>query len=119
MLSSVDMFIPYYTGKIIDILGQQYQASEFMSAVLFMAMYSIGRYERLSPCIVTSLKANKANSLFWLFSSVSAGCRGGLLLCAISAFMCRIRVQVFGALTKQEIAFFEKIKTGKTSGHET
>lgn len=49
-----------------------------------------------------------------MISSVSAGCRGGLLMCAISAFICRIKVQVFGALTKQEIAFFEKVKTGKT-----
>ncbi|XP_075867347.1 antigen peptide transporter 2a isoform X2 [Nelusetta ayraudi] len=83
-----DTFIPFYTGKIIDILGQHYQATEFLSAVLFMAMYSIG-------------------------SSVSAGCRGGFLLCAISAFTCRIKVKVFGALTKQEIAFFEKVKTGE------
>lgn len=43
MLHSVDMFIPFYTGKIIDILGHQYRATEFMSAVIFMAMYSIGR----------------------------------------------------------------------------
>lgn len=83
-----DMFIPFYTGKIVDILGQHYQASEFMSAVLFMALYSIG-------------------------SSVSAGCRGGLLLWAISSFICRIKVKVFGALTKQEIAFFEKVKPGE------
>lgn len=53
MLYSVDMFIPFYTGKIIDILGQQYQATEFMSAVLFMAMYSIARYEGQLSCIHT------------------------------------------------------------------
>lgn len=54
------------------------------------------------------------DSLFgWLISSVSAGCRGGLLLCAISAVTCRIRVKLFGALTKQEIGFFETTKTGK------
>lgn len=53
MLYAVDMFIPFYTGKIIDILGQHYQAAEFMSAVLFMAMYSIGRYEGMFPCIIT------------------------------------------------------------------
>lgn len=44
---------------------------------------------------------------------MSAGCRGGLLLCAISAFTCRVKVKLFGALTKQEIGFFETIKTGK------
>lgn len=49
----------------------------------------------------------------WLISSVSAGCRGGLLLCAISDFTRRIKVKLFGALTKQEIGFFETVKTGK------
>nr|AEE65416.1 transporter-associated with antigen processing 2 [Dicentrarchus labrax] len=83
-----EMFIPYYTGRVIDILGSQYQPNEFMSALLFMGLFSLG-------------------------SSVSAGCRGGLLLCAISAYTCRIKVKLFGALTKQEVGFFETIKTGE------
>nr|AHF27214.1 transporter-associated with antigen processing 2 [Oplegnathus fasciatus] len=83
-----EMFIPFYTGRVIDILGSQYQPNEFISAVLFMGLFSLG-------------------------SSVSAGCRGGLLLCAISAYTCRMKVKLFGALTKQEIGFFETIKTGE------
>lgn len=83
-----EMFIPFYTGKVIDILGSQYQHNEFISALLCMGLFSLG-------------------------SSVSAGCRGGLLLSAISAFTCRVKVQLFGALTKQEIGFFETIKTGE------
>ncbi|KAM6904292.1 antigen peptide transporter 2a [Lycodopsis pacificus] len=82
------MFIPFYTGRVIDILGTQYQPNEFVSALLFMGLYSLG-------------------------SSLSAGCRGGLLLCAISAFTCRMKVKLFGALTKQEIGFFETTKTGE------
>lgn len=34
-------------------------------------------------------------------------------MCAISAFTCRIKVQLFGALTRQEIGFFETTKTGE------
>lgn len=83
-----EMFIPFYTGRVIDILGSQYRPNEFISAVLFMGLFSLG-------------------------SSVSAGCRGGLLLCAISAFACKVKVMLFGALTKQEIGFFETIKTGE------
>uniref|UniRef100_A0AAQ5ZFL3 Transporter associated with antigen processing, subunit type a n=1 Tax=Amphiprion ocellaris TaxID=80972 RepID=A0AAQ5ZFL3_AMPOC len=83
-----EMFIPFYTGRVIDILGSHYQSSEFLSALLFMGLYSVG-------------------------SSVSAGCRGGLLLCAINVYTCRVKVMLFGALTKQEIAFFETIKTGE------
>ncbi|XP_049458273.1 antigen peptide transporter 2a [Epinephelus fuscoguttatus] len=83
-----EMFIPFYTGRVIDILGSHYQQNKFLSALLFMGLFSLG-------------------------SSVSAGCRGGLLLCAISAFTCRVKVKLFGALTKQEIGFFETIKTGE------
>uniref|UniRef100_A0A8D3CMW6 Transporter associated with antigen processing, subunit type a n=1 Tax=Scophthalmus maximus TaxID=52904 RepID=A0A8D3CMW6_SCOMX len=83
-----EMFIPFYTGRVIDILGGQYQLNEFRSALLFMGLFSLG-------------------------SSVSAGMRGGLLLCAISAFTCRVKVKLFGSLTKQEIGFFESIKTGE------
>ncbi|TKS89112.1 Antigen peptide transporter 2 [Collichthys lucidus] len=83
-----EMFIPFYTGRVIDILGSQYQQNEFISAVLFLGLYSLG-------------------------SSVSAGCRGGLLMCAISAYTCRVKVKLFAALTKQEIGFFETIKTGE------
>ncbi|GLD59442.1 antigen peptide transporter 2-like protein [Lates japonicus] len=83
-----EMFIPFYTGRVIDILGGQYQQNEFITALLFMGLYSVG-------------------------SSVSAGCRGGLLLCAINAHTCRVKVMLFEALTKQEIGFFETIKTGE------
>uniref|UniRef100_A0A3Q2PBX3 Transporter associated with antigen processing, subunit type a n=1 Tax=Fundulus heteroclitus TaxID=8078 RepID=A0A3Q2PBX3_FUNHE len=83
-----EMFIPFYVGRVIDILGSQYQQTEFFTALLFMGLYSVG-------------------------SSVSAGCRGGVLLCAISSFTCRIKVKLFEALTKQEIGFFENVKTGE------
>ncbi|KAM3858532.1 antigen peptide transporter 2a [Diretmus argenteus] len=83
-----EMFISFYTAKVIDILGSQYQYNEFLSAVLFMGLYSLG-------------------------SSFSAGCRGGLFLCAINSFTCRMKVKLFGALVKQEIGFFETIKTGE------
>uniref|UniRef100_A0AAX7SZB8 Transporter associated with antigen processing, subunit type a n=1 Tax=Astatotilapia calliptera TaxID=8154 RepID=A0AAX7SZB8_ASTCA len=83
-----EMFIPFYTGRVIDILGSNYHENDFLSALVFMGLYSLG-------------------------SSVSAGCRGGLLTCAIHSFTCRIKVMLFEALTKQEIGFFETIKTGE------
>uniref|UniRef100_H3BZ95 Transporter associated with antigen processing, subunit type a n=1 Tax=Tetraodon nigroviridis TaxID=99883 RepID=H3BZ95_TETNG len=83
-----ETFIPHYTGRVIDILSQDYQQSQFTSAVLWMGLFSLG-------------------------SSVSAGCRGGFLLCAISAFTRRIKHQLFAALTKQEAGFFESVKTGE------
>ncbi|RXN38080.1 MHC class I [Labeo rohita] len=37
------MFIPFYTGKVIDILGEEYQPNCFMSAIFFMGLLSLGR----------------------------------------------------------------------------
>ena len=44
MCCAGEMFIPFYTGKVIDILGTQYQASEFQYAILFMGLFSLGRW---------------------------------------------------------------------------
>nr|ABQ59683.1 ATP binding cassette TAP2a [Salmo salar] len=82
-----EMFIPFYTGKVIDILGTQYKWNNFLTAIILMGLYSLG-------------------------SSFSAGCRGGLFMCAINSFTCRMKVELFGALVKQEIGFFETMKTG-------
>uniref|UniRef100_A0A671L3E5 ABC-type antigen peptide transporter n=1 Tax=Sinocyclocheilus anshuiensis TaxID=1608454 RepID=A0A671L3E5_9TELE len=82
-----EMFIPLYIGEVIDILGSHYQWDNFRSAIILMGLFSLG-------------------------SSVSAGCRGGLFMCAINSLTCRIKVQLFGSLVRQDIGFFETIKTG-------
>ncbi|KPP56722.1 ABCB3 protein-like [Scleropages formosus] len=82
-----EMFIPFYTGKVIDILDTQYHWLDFRAAIFFMGLFSIT-------------------------SSLSAGCRGGLFMCAISSFTSRVKVKLFGALVHQEIGFFELTKTG-------
>ncbi|XP_058864997.1 antigen peptide transporter 2-like [Acipenser ruthenus] len=82
-----EMFIPFYTGKVIDILGSRYKQNAFSSAILFMGLFSLG-------------------------SSLSAGLRGGLFMCSISNFNKRIRILLFHSLVRQEIGFFEATKTG-------
>ncbi|XP_067112327.1 antigen peptide transporter 2a [Osmerus mordax] len=82
-----EMFIPFYTGKVIDILGTNYQAGEFQYAILFMALFSLG-------------------------SSLSSGLRGGLFMCMLSRLNKRVRIMLFQALVKQEVGFFENTKTG-------
>ncbi|TSK17946.1 Antigen peptide transporter 2 [Bagarius yarrelli] len=82
-----EMFIPLYTGKLIDILQTEYNWNDFFSAIILMSVFSFG-------------------------SSFSTGCRGGLFLCAISRFICRVKHQLFSCLLKQEIGFFETTKTG-------
>ncbi|KAG7457607.1 hypothetical protein MATL_G00228900 [Megalops atlanticus] len=82
-----EMFIPYYTGKVIDILGSHYQPSSFVSAIFYMGLFSMG-------------------------SSLSAGLRGGLFMCTLSRLNKRVRIMLFQSLVKQEIGFFEVTKTG-------
>ncbi|XP_077404971.1 antigen peptide transporter 2a [Vanacampus margaritifer] len=83
-----DIQIRFYTGKVIDNLRDNYIPDEFLSALLFMALFSVG-------------------------SSVGAGGRGGLLMWAINSFKCRVKGKLFQAQTKQEIAFFDATKTGE------
>ncbi|MBN3271282.1 TAP2 protein, partial [Polyodon spathula] len=86
-----EMFIPFYTGKVIDILGSRYKQNAFSSAILFMGLFSLG-------------------------SSLSVGLRGGLFMCSISNFNKRIRIMLFQSLVRQEIGFFEATKTGLRGG---
>ncbi|TNN27781.1 Antigen peptide transporter 2 [Liparis tanakae] len=81
------MFIPFYTGRVIDIVAARFRPDEFSSALLLLGLFSLG-------------------------SSLGAGGRGGVLMCAISSFTCRMKVQLFEALTRQDIGFFETTKTG-------
>lgn len=40
---SGEMFIPLYTGKLIDILQTKYSWDEFLSTIILMAFFSFGR----------------------------------------------------------------------------
>ncbi|XP_053719118.1 antigen peptide transporter 2-like isoform X1 [Synchiropus splendidus] len=83
-----EMFIPFYTGKVIDTLRDEEQQRDFFTALTFMGLYSVG-------------------------SSASAGCRRGIMRAANVSFTCRIKVKLFQALTRQEVGFFETTKTGE------
>uniref|UniRef100_A0A803K5B4 Transporter 2, ATP-binding cassette, sub-family B (MDR/TAP) n=2 Tax=Xenopus tropicalis TaxID=8364 RepID=A0A803K5B4_XENTR len=82
-----EMFIPYYMGRVIDILSTKYSESIFLEAILFMAIFSIT-------------------------SSFFAGSRGGLFMFSHSSLTQRLRIFLFRSLVQQEIAFFETTKTG-------
>ncbi|KAM8884586.1 antigen peptide transporter 2-like isoform 2-T2 [Synchiropus picturatus] len=83
-----EMFIPFYTGRVIDILRDEEQQRDFFTALTFMGLYSVG-------------------------SSASAVCRRGIMRAANVSFTCRIKVKLFQALTRQEVGFFDTTKTGE------
>ncbi|XP_078496836.1 antigen peptide transporter 2-like [Lissotriton helveticus] len=83
-----EMFLPYYTGRVIDILGSKYREADFFAAIFFMSIFSMA-------------------------SSLSAGCRGGLFMFTHYRLTRRLRVLLFKAVVRQEIDFFESTKTGE------
>ncbi|TRZ00231.1 hypothetical protein DNTS_014328, partial [Danionella cerebrum] len=82
-----ETFIPYCVGKVVDVLGGQYEHSNFLWALGLMALSSLG-------------------------SSMFGGLRGGMFMCSLSRLNKRIRHMLFQNLMKQEISFFEENKPG-------
>ncbi|XP_077186134.1 uncharacterized protein LOC143833794 [Paroedura picta] len=83
-----ETFIPYYTGRVIDILGQKYNSEAFSDAIFLVCLVSLG-------------------------SSLFAGCRGGLFMLTLSRMNVRIRGLLFSSLVRQDLAFFQEVKTGE------
>ncbi|XP_044528574.1 antigen peptide transporter 2-like [Gracilinanus agilis] len=85
-----EMFIPHYTGRVIDILGQDSNPDAFVTAIFFMCLFSLG-------------------------SSFSSGCRGGFFTIILSRIKLRIRHLLFSSLLHQDLTFFQETKTGELS----
>ncbi|NP_035660.3 antigen peptide transporter 2 [Mus musculus] len=83
-----ETLIPRYSGRVIDILGGDFDPDAFASAIFFMCLFSVG-------------------------SSFSAGCRGGSFLFTMSRINLRIREQLFSSLLRQDLGFFQETKTGE------
>ncbi|XP_057554893.1 antigen peptide transporter 2 [Hippopotamus amphibius kiboko] len=83
-----ETLIPYYSGRVIDILGGDFDPDAFASAIFFMCLFSFG-------------------------SSLSAGCRGSTFTFIMSRINLRIRELLFSSLLRQDLAFFQETKTGE------
>ncbi|CAO2608975.1 Antigen peptide transporter 2 [Lemmus lemmus] len=83
-----ETLIPHYSGRVIDILGGDFDPNTFASAIFFMSLFSVG-------------------------SSLSAGCRGGLFTFTMSRINLRIRELLFSSLLRQDLGFFQETKTGE------
>ncbi|KAM6183786.1 antigen peptide transporter 2 [Erethizon dorsatum] len=83
-----EMLIPHYSGRVIDILGGDFDSDAFASAIFLMCLFSVG-------------------------SSLSGGCRGGLFTFVMSRINLRIRKKLFSSLLRQDLGFFQETKTGE------
>lgn len=82
-----EIFIPYYTGQVIDAIAIDKDKTKFMNAILIMTLISLG-------------------------TAISAGLRGGLFNLIAARFTRRINNVLFGSIVTQEIGFFDSTKTG-------
>ncbi|XP_059495727.1 antigen peptide transporter 2-like [Stegostoma tigrinum] len=82
-----EILMPYYTGKVIDLLKSNFDHRAFLIAIFYMFITSMG-------------------------SSISAGLRGGLFTFTIHRLNKRVRKLLFSSLVQQEIGFFEATRTG-------
>ncbi|XP_067417085.1 uncharacterized protein [Emydura macquarii macquarii] len=82
-----EMFIPYYTGRVIDILGSSYDPDTFTAAIGLVWLASFG-------------------------SSLAASGREGLFMFTLSQLNIRIRRLLFSSLVHQDLAFLQQVKTG-------
>ncbi|CAN0368708.1 unnamed protein product [Lampetra planeri] len=82
-----EIFIPYYTGQVIDGIVIKKSQAAFSKAILYMSLIAIA-------------------------SSIAAGLRGGLFTLTISRLNIRIRNLLFRSLIHQEVAFFDTTRTG-------
>ncbi|KAL7986538.1 hypothetical protein Chor_011704 [Crotalus horridus] len=83
-----ETFLPSYIGRLIDILGTKYDAEAFSTAISLLFLISFA-------------------------SSVFASCRGGLFMFTISRMIIRTCNLLFSSLVRQDLAFFQEVKTGE------
>ena len=83
-----EIFIPYYTGEVIDSIAIEKNKAKFMTSILIMTLISLGK-------------------------AIAAGLRGGLFTLIAARFSKRISNLLFGSIVKQEIGFFDSTKTGE------
>lgn len=82
-----EIFIPYYTGQVIDGIAIEKDKTKFLNAILIMTLISLG-------------------------TAIAAGLRGGIFTLIAARFTRRISNFLFGSIVKQEIGFFDSTKTG-------
>ncbi|XP_071093538.1 ABC-type oligopeptide transporter ABCB9-like [Haliotis cracherodii] len=89
-----NVFIPYYTGLVIDGIAIEKSREKFTNAIIIMALISVG-------------------------SAIATGVRGGCLFLALQRLNIRIRNILFSSIMTQEVGFFDTVKTGDITSRLT
>lgn len=82
-----EMFIPYYTGEVIDSIAIDKDKAKFHKSIVIMTAISF-------------------------VTAICSGFRGGIFTLVMGRFYIRVNKLLFGSLVRQEIGFFDKTRTG-------
>lgn len=85
--STGQIFIPYFTGEVVDGIVIEKSQSKFTNAIIIMSIISA-------------------------VSSITAGFRGWCFTNAMARLGIRVRNLLFASVIDQEIGFFDTVKTG-------
>ncbi|XP_068695391.1 ABC-type oligopeptide transporter ABCB9-like [Montipora foliosa] len=88
LAASGEIFIPYYTGQVIDGIAIEKDREKFIRAIVIMTLISLG-------------------------TAIATGLRGGLFHLIASRFNMRVNNSLFSSIVRQEIGFFDNTKTGE------
>ncbi|KAM8793831.1 antigen peptide transporter 2 [Eudromia elegans] len=80
-----ETMVPYYTGRVIDLLSNGFNVEGFNSAIILMGLASVG-------------------------SAFFTGCRSGCFMWVHTRLNARVCDRLFCHLLRQELAFFEQVK---------
>ncbi|XP_041346631.1 ATP-binding cassette sub-family B member 9-like [Gigantopelta aegis] len=94
LASAGRIFIPFYTGEVIDGIAIDKSKEKFTHAIITMSLITLG-------------------------SAISAGIRGGCLSLVLSRLAIRLRNCLFASIMKQEVGFFDSVKTGDITSRLT
>ncbi|KAL4224077.1 ATP-binding cassette sub- B member 9 [Mactra antiquata] len=92
--ASGEIFIPYYTGRVVDGIVIDKSQAEFTHSIIVMALISAA-------------------------SAVTAGLRGGCMFIANRRLNLRIRNTLFSSIVNQDVGFFDTVQTGDITSRLT
>ncbi|XP_071945234.1 ABC-type oligopeptide transporter ABCB9-like [Antedon mediterranea] len=92
--SVAEIYLPFYTGEVINGIVVDGNVSEFTNAIIIMAVISFA-------------------------GAIASGIRGGLFKVAMARLNIRVRNLLFSSITKQDIGFFDLTNTGDITSRLT
>ena len=92
--SAGQIFLPYYTGQVVNYIVIEKSVEKFKESMMYMALITV-------------------------FAGFTSGTRAGLFTFVNGRYMIRLQKKLFSHIIKMEIGFFDQRKTGEITSRLT